>query len=225
MNKSSIVLTAALVILILSMSGCMCAPKRDVPGQTATAVAQTPQATATTEVAPTVATPASTTTAPAPTPLPTGPAPTDAAPSGDYVGLEKKGGTLGDTWTLVDVRVGAHPDRFRVVVEMRESRERAPWYEIVEVDNAADPFPTGHDPTWGSARIDLVISDLYLYDFPIAERLPIPAPENPVVTRVGYYPTESDAHVGFSIGLKEPAAYQAYWLEEPIRIVVDVLYP
>jgi hypothetical protein len=45
------------------------------------------------------------------------------------------------------------------------------------------------------------------------------------VTRVDRYPTESDAHVGFSIGLRTPAAYQAYSLTDPVRIVIDVLYP
>jgi hypothetical protein len=132
---------------------------------------------------------------------------------------------LGGTWTLKDVRVGAHDDRFRVVIEMTESRENAPFFEAIEVDNAATPFPTAHDPTWGAARIDLVTSDLYLFDFPVSERFPISAPENPLVTRVGLYPTASDAHTGFSIGLRKPASYQAYYLTEPVRIVIDVLYP
>jgi hypothetical protein len=146
-------------------------------------------------------------------------------PDSGYLGVRKQGGALGGTWTLKDVRVGAHEDRFRVVIEVTEPGDRAPFYEAVEVDNAAVPFPAGHDPGWGAARIDLMVSDLYLFDFPVNERLPIAVPENPVVTRVDRYPTASDAHVGFSIGLREPAAYEAYYLEEPMRIVIDVLYP
>jgi hypothetical protein len=141
------------------------------------------------------------------------------------LGMKKQGGALGGTWTLKDVRVGAHEDRFRVVIEVAEARDRAPFFEAVEVDNAAVPFPSGNDPAWGAARIDLIISDLYLFDFPVSERLPIAAPENPLVTRIDRYPTESDAHIGFSIGLREPAAYEAYYLTEPVRIVIDVLYP
>jgi hypothetical protein len=141
------------------------------------------------------------------------------------VGVKKQGGALGGTWTLKDVRVGAHEDRFRVVIEMNEPKDQSPFFEAIEVDNTAVPFPTGPDPAWGAARIDLVISDLYLFDFPVSERLPIPVPENPVVTRVDRYPTESDAHVGISIGLRTPAAYEAYYLTEPVRIVIDVLYP
>ena len=146
-------------------------------------------------------------------------------PGSDYLGEKKQGGALGGTWTLKDVRVGAHEDRFRVVIEVNETRDHAPFYEAIQVDNAAAPFPTGHDPSWGAARIDLVISDLYLFDFPVSERLPIPAPENPVVTRVDRYPTESDAHVGFSVGLRTPADYVVYYLTDPVRIVIDVLYP
>ena len=47
---------------------------------------------------------------------------------------------------------------------------------------------------------------------------------NPQVTHIGLYPTFSDAHLGFSIGLKEPSAYEVYELTNPVRIVIDVLY-
>jgi hypothetical protein len=214
MNKRAMLVI--ILALLLAATGCTCAPKRAVP----------------TATVPPTAIPASLTT---PTPLSTTISPTSAPPpptvepthmpSSDYLNVKKQGGALGGTWTLKDVRVGAHEDHFRVVVEMTEAREHAPFFEAIQVDNAAVPFPTGHDPAWGAARIDLVISDLSLFDFPVKERLPIAASENPVVTRVGLYPTESDAHVGFSIGLKQPAAYEAYYLTEPVRIVIDVLYP
>jgi hypothetical protein len=204
-----------LLTLILMAAGCVCAPKREVPPATTPPATLLPTATQTPQ--PTAAPPTS-------APPPSTSEPT-SLPSVNYVGLKKQGGVLGGTWTLTDVRVGAHEERFRVVIEVAEARDRAPFFEAIEVDNAADPFPSGHDPAWGVARIDLIISDLYLFDFPVNERLPIAAPENPVVTRVDRYPTESDAHIGFSIGLREPAAYEAYYLTEPVRVVIDVLYP
>jgi len=207
---------AVVLALLLTATGCTCAPKREVPTATVPPTA-IPTSLATQPSLPTTI--PRTSAPPPPTVEPT------HLPGSDYLGVKKQGGALGGTWTLKDVRVGAHEDRFRVVIEVAESRAHAPFYEAIEVDNAAVPFPTGHDSTWGAARIDLTISDLYLFDFPVKERLPIPAPENPVVTRVGLYPTESDAHIGFSIGLREPAAYEAYYLTEPVRIVIDVLYP
>jgi hypothetical protein len=163
-----------------------------------------------------------------PTPDPTDPASAPRAtvpPDEGHLGEKKQGGNLGDVWTLADVRVGAHPEKFRVVFEMREGRNYAPFHEAIQVDNAQTPFPTGHDPSWGAARIDIVISDLYLYDFPVNERFPIVAPDNPVVTRVGRLPVESDAHIGFSIGLTSPVPYEAYVMTEPVRIIIDVGYP
>lgn len=200
---------AIAVILLLTATGCTCALKRPVPTAGPTSP---PQPTA------------------PPTDLPTTPAseasdPTSPPPDTGHLGEKKQGGNLGDVWTLADVRVGAHTEKFRVVIEMREGRNYAPYFEAVQVDNAKVPFPTGHDATWGAARIDIVISDLYLYDFPVNERLPIAAPENPVVTRVGRFPVESDAHVGFSIGLESPAPYEVYVMTEPVRIIIDVEYP
>lgn len=207
---------AVLLALILATAGCTCALKKPVPTATVLLTA-TPLPTATQASQPTVV---FSTSAPlVPTSVPT------SMPGSDYIGMKKQGGALGGTWTLKDVRVGAHEDRFRVVIEVAEPRDRAPFFEAVEVDNAAVPFPTGHDPVWGAARIDLIVSDLYLFDFPVSERLPITVPENPAVTRVDRYPTESDAHIGFSIGLREPAAYETYYLTEPVRVVIDVLYP
>ncbi len=160
---------------------------------------------------------------PTPSPQPVAPSPTPVH-SAAYLGVVREGGVLGELWNLADVRYGAHADRFRVVWEMAEPRDHVPRYRVVEVDNAASPLPTGHDPAWGAARIDVVISDLYAYGFPLGERLPIVPPKNPVVTRIGLYPTFDDALLGFSIGLKLPAAYEVYELTNPVRIVIDVLY-
>jgi hypothetical protein len=157
------------------------------------------------------------------TPSPSG-GTTPQVPPSSYLGDVRKGGRLGKTWNLANVRCGLHSDRLRVVWELAEPGDHLPLFEVVEVDNALDPFPTGHDPSWGTARIDLVVSDLYAYDFPLGERLPLIPSDNPRVTRIGLYPTFSDAHLGFSIGLKVPSAYKVYELTNPVRIVIDVLF-
>lgn len=141
-----------------------------------------------------------------------------------YLEAELQGGALGEVWNLADVRLGLHPDRLRVVWEMAEARDHVPWYRVVEVDNATSPFPTGGEPAWGAARIDLIISDLYAFDFPLGQRLPLVPSENPLLTRVGVYPTFSDSELGFSIGLKTPSAYEVHELTDPVRIVVVVPY-
>jgi hypothetical protein len=148
--------------------------------------------------------------------------PTLAPPS--YLGIVQQGGRLGKIWRLADVRYGLHPDRLRVVWEMVEPEDHVPLFKAIEVDNALVPFPTGHDPAWGAARIDLVVSDLYARDFPLSQRLPFVLPDNPRVTRIDLYPTFSDAHLGFSIGLKAPSAYEVYELTNPVRIVIDVFF-
>ncbi|MBM4464500.1 MAG: hypothetical protein FJ014_02840 [Chloroflexi bacterium] len=163
--------------------------------------------------------------APTSTPTPQPPTPTNTplpTPSA-YLGVTRQGGKLGAIWNLADVRYHLHPDRLRVVWEMAEPGDHVPFFEAVQVDNAAEPFPLGHDLSWGVARIDLVMSDVYAYDFPLGRRLPITPPDNPLVTRIGLYPTFSDAHLGFSIGLKKPSLYEVYELTDPVRIVIDVL--
>ena len=164
--------------------------------------------------------------APTSTPTPQAMPPT-STPTPDllaYLGVVRQGGRLGAVWSLADVRYGLHPDKLRVVWEMAGPGDHVPLFKAVEVDNLADPFPLGHDPSWGAARIDLVMSDVYAYDFPLIQQLPLIPPDNPQVTRIGLYPTFSDAHLGFSIGLKEPSAYEVYELTNPVRIVIDVLY-
>jgi hypothetical protein len=159
----------------------------------------------------------SATVLPEPTTLPT----LSPTPS---LGVAQVGGRLGGVWNLADVRYALHPDRLRFVIEMAEVREHVPFYRVVQVDNAEFPFPTGHDPSWGAARIDLVVSDLYGYDPPVLEKLPIVPPTNPRVTRIVQYPTFEDSILGFSIGLKSVATFELRELTDPVRLVIDVLW-
>jgi hypothetical protein len=164
--------------------------------------------------------PTATSSVPTPTPEPTDtPTPTRSP----HLGIEHVGGELGEVWTLADVRVGTHADRVRVVFQMIEPGNHVPRFRAVEVDNQANPFPDGPGPDWGLARIDLFISDLYAYGYPLADGLPMEVVDSPLVTRVGSYPTYDDALLGFSIGLEEPASYQVLELTAPVRIVIDVL--
>lgn len=134
-------------------------------------------------------------------------------------------GTLGEVWTLTDVRYGFHEGFLRVVVEMGEQRNSMPYYTLKEVDNAVVPFPSGPDASWGAARIDLVISDLYAYDAVVTTKFPLIPGDNPSVIKIGQYPTYDDARMGISIGLKQPSAYKIYELTSPVRIVIDIQYP
>lgn len=169
---------------------------------------------------------------PTPVPASSTPSPTArvvAQPTPDpraYVGVVQYVGRLGQTWTLRDVRIGVHPDRVRIVWEMVEDRDTAPYTEIVEVDNRKTPFPRGgvlFDPSWGEARIDVMISDCSAMGVALNEVLPITLPENPVITKIGIHPTFDDALLGFSIGLRRPVPYQVFTLTDPVRIVVDVI--
>jgi hypothetical protein len=136
----------------------------------------------------------------------------------------QEGGKLGKLWNLADVRYALQEDRVRLVVEMVEPGDHVPRFEVVEVDNEDSPFPGGHDPSWGAARIDLQVSDLYAYDSPAYEALPFVPPDNPRLTRIGRFPTYADSILGFSIGLKEVSAYEVHELTDPVRIVIDVLW-
>jgi len=156
------------------------------------------------------------------TPTPTAVPPAESAYP---VGLSQEGGALGQIWSLADFRYAFHRDRLRLVWEMAEAGATVPHYLVMEVDNAASPLPTGYDPAWGAARIDLWVSDLYAYDFPLGDVLPVILPGNPAAVRLGLYPLCDDALLGFSIGLHGPMQYEVYELNDPVRIVIDVLYP
>lgn len=100
----------------------------------------------------------------------------------------------------------------RVVWEMQEAGDHVPYYEITPVDSG-EPSP----------RIDVVISDLYAYDYPLGEVLPIELPDNPLATRVDRLTTADDARLGFSIVLTAPHSFRVYELTDPVRLVVEVV--
>lgn len=162
---------------------------------------------------------------PNPLPTPAGDAIPTVNPNA-YLDVPQQVGSLGDVWTLSDIRVGIHPRKVRVVWEMAENHDTAPLTEIVEVDNTKTPFPRRgvlFDPSWGAARIDVMIRDSYAYGMSLGDILPITLPGNTVLTKIDQYPTFDDAVLGFSIGLTRPVAYEIFTLTDPVRIVIDVV--
>ncbi len=152
--------------------------------------------------------------------------PTPTPPA--YIGQVYEGGILGYIWNLTDIRCEVQPDKVRLVLEMGGGEEGIPHFQLVEVYNDQVLFPVApdeeaYDPSWGEARIDITISDLYAWDYPLNEKLPIVLPDNPLVTKIGLYPVYDDAMLGFSIGLKVATPYEVSTLESPARIVVEVL--
>jgi len=152
--------------------------------------------------------------------------PTPTPPA--YIDQVYEGGILGYIWNLTDIRCEVQPDRVRLVLEMGGGEEGIPHFQLVEIYNDQVLFPVApdqeaYDPSWGQARIDITISDLYAYDYPLNEKLPLVLPDNPLVTKIGLYPTYDDAMLGFSIGLKVVAPYEVSTLESPARIVIEVL--
>ena len=143
-----------------------------------------------------------------------------------YINEEREGGSLGGIWYLEDIDCQITPKSSRITFQMREMGPGQPYYRVVEVYNDQVLFPSQpdrsqYDPSWGEARIDLLVSDLYGYEYDWSE-LPLACPDSPVVIKVGHYPTYDDAILGFSIGLKQAAPYQVLTLEDPVRLVVEV---
>jgi len=208
---------AALLVFLALFVGCNPAPEEPSP---TVIVAPT-----ITPIPVTVVFPTPTSSSPIATPLPVeSPLVTPLSVSG-VLNVPRQGGTAGQPWTLGDFRYAFHKDRLRIVWEMAESGTTIPKYRAVEVDNAAAPFPTGYDAGWGAARIDLIVSALSAPNFPLSTRLPVELPGNPVASRIGLYPTSEGGALGFSIGLHHPLDYDIYELTDPVRLVIDLVYP
>lgn len=148
-----------------------------------------------------------------------------ASPTGEFWEQQIEGGTLGTIWSLDDIRYAQRSDRFRLVLKMEETAASVPYYTAELTDESMEPFPGTPEPTWGRLRIDVVLSDVYAYEYPLVDRLPIELQDNPIVNAVSQLPTYDDARLGFSIWLKGPARFEVHELTSPGRIVVDVLYP
>lgn len=146
------------------------------------------------------------TNTPARTPAPNASTPTTVASEGTT------GGQVGQTWTLADLRYGVQDGRLRVVWEMAETGERAPRYDVRQVE------------TESGTRIEVVLVDVSAAEVPLDETLPVEPAGVPTATRIDRLPTSDDASLGFVIELEAPAQYEVAELTGPVRVVVDVVY-
>jgi len=155
---------------------------------------------------------------------PSTPAATPALRTAAAPGVTFEGGRTGALWELAGFRHELLADRVRLIWEMEGGTASVPRYALRAVDNGAEPHPVAPGPLWGQVRVDLIFFDLYAREFPLREHFPVEAFDatSPVV-RVGLYPTFDDAALGFSVGLRRRAPLEVYEVENPPRLVVDVL--
>jgi hypothetical protein len=215
-GRALLLLVGACLLLLAGGAGCTAAPAAPTP---TAEVFNTPIPVVTLDFSEAVSP-----LAPEPTPTAGVPLVT-LAPADGVFNVVREGGTAGHSWTLDEFRYAFHKDRLRVVWQMAESGTAVPRYRAVQVDNGATPFPTGYDPVWGAARIDLVMSGVSAPNFPFNTTFPVTLAGNPVATRIGLYPAAEGGALGFSIGLHGPQTYEVYELTDPVRIVIDVVYP
>lgn len=142
-----------------------------------------------------------------PTPEATATLPASPTPASDDEATT--GGEIGEIWSLADIRYSANESRHRIVWEMAEQRAEVPRYQIRRVD------------TDSGSRLEVVLIDVYAYEYPLNDVLPI-EPADGTVTRIEGLSTFDDASLGFAIELTAPADYEAFELTEPVRIVLDV---
>lgn len=202
-----------LVAILVLVSGCaVLAPPTPTPTPD---IEPTPTPTPDVQPSPTP------TVEPTPTPTPD----VEPTPTPDLIGYRVEGGELGEIWNLADIRYRHEANRFRLMLEMEETHPTAPFYTAELTDEDTDPFPIDRDPAWGTVRIDLVVSDLYAWDYPLGEELPVEVAESPLVNAITLFPTFDDALLGFSIWLESPARFRIEELSDPVRLSVEVLYP
>lgn len=217
-------------LLLLVIAGCGAAETPDTfppsPEPSPTGPVATQSAPTPTQDQSPLETPSST---PAESPLePPSPSPSESPLQTPEAGLPEghvEGGTLGSIWNLSALRWAEHADRFRFVLEMAEPGTTVPFYTATLTHEEAQPFPGTRDPAWGTVRIDLIVSDLYAYDYPLGDRLPIEVEDSQLVTAVSQLPVYDDALLGFSIWLESPAGFAVHELTDPVRLAFDVLYP
>jgi hypothetical protein len=219
-----------LVIACVGLAGCRGRAADGTASPSATGVGPPTTGAATAAAsAPGTATPAATrdtrpvTAAPASTlgtPPVTAESPTSAAtevgaaslPAGATgVGTPVSGGTLGGTYQLTDLRAGRQADgRVRLVWEMAEATG-APLYEAESLASAAG---TGH----------VVVTLHDVNGMALGDLLPVSLPSG-IVTDVHVLAVPDDAMLRFEVGVAVPAPFVAQLLENPVRLVVDVLDP
>ncbi len=134
----------------------------------------------------------------------------DLAQSTSQLGQQFEGGERGSFYRLADVRTGRHPGYTRIVWAMEENEGAPHWTALMRAT------------AWGTAVIDVAISDATPIDDP--ERFAFQAvrgPAGPVLDVV--QERVADDMVVFAVTLAEPAAYSVRLLQQPVRVVIDVV--
>jgi len=161
---------------------------------------------------------------PAATPAP--PASTGGTASLQAMDLERfltqsaRGGALGATYRLTEVRVGAHEGFERVVWEMREPIG-APYFTVA-ARAGGDGGAAGVDGAGPRPWLEVILSDVYAREAPGA-LAPIARPEGAAILGIDPLSIKDDARLGFAVRLARPARFEAIVLEDPVRLVVDVV--
>lgn len=153
---------------------------------------------------------------------PVGPASTDTVEEGGFPSLE------GDTALLVDVRVARHEDFERIVLEFEG--DDPPGYRVGYLDPPVRQDGSGHVVELaGDAFLEMRVVPALPFD-PMSDeaRRTYTGPDRltpegtelieELVTTAGF-----EGHLAWVAGLSERAPFAVEMLEDPLRLVVDVV--
>ena len=127
--------------------------------------------------------------------------------------------------TVTDIRTGLHDGHDRVVFEVDGTG--APGWDVRYVDEAAGQGSGSDIPVHGAAILQVTITGVgYPTDTGIEEfhgEEPLPGHGTEVVTEVVWDTTFEGTSVAF-VGLTEELPFRVYLLEEPARVVLDIVH-
>ena len=139
-----------------------------------------------------------------------------------HLGQKVSGGSGGIS-DLLELRSGEHDGLTRVVWELAARADLkpgdAPNFSAVEHSNQNAPETVGAKLE-GPARIEMVLQDVYGYDF--LGTMSLDTPASSVMRGLRLLRVEDDATLAFAIDLNRPARYSVTILDDPPRIVLDI---
>ncbi|MCF6509662.1 hypothetical protein E9549_20020 [Blastococcus sp. MG754426] len=173
----------------------------------------------------------------APLPAPTSTAPGDGAPTTGGSGADASPfpadtrpdtgePSAGSAVTVTDVRTARHDGFDRVVFEVDGTG--SPGWDVRYVDEATSQGSGAVVPVEGDAVLQVTITGVGLpTDTGIEEydgSDPLPGTGTEVVTEVVWDTTFEGTSVAF-VGTTSQVPFRAYLLEDPARVVVDLVHP
>ena len=128
--------------------------------------------------------------------------------------------------TVTKIRTGLHDGFDRVVFEAAGTG--TPGWDVRYVDSASGQGKGDNIPVQGEAILQVTINGVgYPTETGIEEvdgSVPLPGNGTEVVTEVVWDTTFEGTSVAF-VGLTEETPFRVYLLENPARVVIDVLHP